>query len=496
MISQTETKNGLTAALWAPPPARKTRWQVLGHPVTKTLLFLLGDLSALLVGYAIAGRAVHHWLRIPWEFASPSGYLLFFPFFLALVLYAMNGYGNADLRRPEKELELSVKALSLAFLALLAANFLVFKGAVFSRYLILGWYVSSVPLLVCARFTVRGAYEALWARGEGRQRSLLIAGPERLSRYQELLAVQRHHAYELLGVIPLDQHADYGDANLPILGSLDQWEEVAVRHQAKVLVIDLPSSANSRDSLLQILDRCREMHLDVEVFTDLLNGSFTDFEFDEFSGCLRISPKPQWSRQAQWFCKCVLDRGLGLIGSIFTILLIPPIWILLKLEDGGPLFHRREYVGCDGATHYYLKFRTMVVGADEVLRSDPQLKEQFAKNHKLKNDPRILRFGHFMRKYSIDECPQFFSLLAGKLTLVGPRVISREEMERYGEFVHKRMKFTPGITGYWQVTGRQKTSYDERVRMDMFYLDHWSLWLDLVIIAKTTWKVVRADGAY
>jgi lipopolysaccharide/colanic/teichoic acid biosynthesis glycosyltransferase len=104
--------------------------------------------------------------------------------------------------------------------------------------------------------------------------------------------------------------------------------------------------------------------------------------------------------------------------------------------------------------------------------------------------------GRTLRKYSIDEFPQFFSLLTGRLSFVGPRVISGEESARYGTHLPRLLSVKPGLTGYWQVTGRQTTSYEERIQMDMFYIDHWSIWLDLVITAKTLYKVVQADGAY
>ena len=185
-----------------------------------------------------------------------------------------------------------------------------------------------------------------------------------------------------------------------------------------------------------------------------------------------------------------------MIGSSVTFLLTPIVALLLKMEDGGPVFHRREFIGCDGNIHYYLKFRTMVRNADDVLRNDSRLKAQFATNHKLEHDPRVLRIGRWLRKYSIDEFPQFFSVLTGRLTLVGPRVISGEEGARYGEFLAKRLSVKPGLTGYWQVSGRQTTTYEERIQMDMFYIDHWSIWLDLVIIAKTFVRFFRPEGAY
>lgn len=192
----------------------------------------------------------------------------------------------------------------------------------------------------------------------------------------------------------------------------------------------------------------------------------------------------------------IVDSVIGIFGSALTLLIMPVVALAISLEDRGPIFYRSEFVDCDGTVRYYLKFRTMVRNADEILAGDAELRAQFSAKQKLKNDPRILRVGRVLRKSSIDEFPQFFSLLTGDLTMVGPRTISRSEMERYGELLPKLLSVKPGITGYWQVNGRQNTTYDERVRMDMFYVDHRSLRLDLRIIAKTFWTVLRGEGAY
>jgi lipopolysaccharide/colanic/teichoic acid biosynthesis glycosyltransferase len=205
---------------------------------------------------------------------------------------------------------------------------------------------------------------------------------------------------------------------------------------------------------------------------------------------------PQRARRAQQWLKSVLDRILGAVGSLAAVLLTPLVAPLLKLEDGGPVFYRREFVGTDGRVHYYLKFRTMKSDANEILKDDAQLKAKFDEKYKLVDDPRVLRVGRILRKYSIDEFPQFFSLLHGDLTFVGPRVISQDETARYGPLLPKLLSVKPGMTGFWQVMGRQGTTYRERVGMDMFYIDHWSIWLDLLIIIKTFWKVLRAEGAY
>jgi lipopolysaccharide/colanic/teichoic acid biosynthesis glycosyltransferase len=194
--------------------------------------------------------------------------------------------------------------------------------------------------------------------------------------------------------------------------------------------------------------------------------------------------------------KRLMDVAFGMLGSFLTFLITPFVALFLKLEDGGPVFFAREFVDCDGSVRHYLKFRTMVTNAEERLRDDPELKRAFDTKYKLQTDPRVLRIGRVLRKYSIDECPQFFSILTGKLTLVGPRVISQEETSRYGDLLPKLLSVKPGLTGYWQVMGRQNTSYQQRIAMDMHYIDHWSLGLDLRIVALTLWKVVRAEGAY
>jgi lipopolysaccharide/colanic/teichoic acid biosynthesis glycosyltransferase len=150
----------------------------------------------------------------------------------------------------------------------------------------------------------------------------------------------------------------------------------------------------------------------------------------------------------------------------------------------------------DGENGHYLKFRTMRVDADEILMRDAELRKQFEEQYKLVRDPRVTRVGRFLRKYSLDEFPSFFSILRGDISLVGPRTITQAQRVRYGSLLQKLLSVKPGLTGFWQVMGRQMTSYEEKVQLDMFYIDHWSIWLDLLIVLKTFWAVVRAEGAY
>jgi len=189
-----------------------------------------------------------------------------------------------------------------------------------------------------------------------------------------------------------------------------------------------------------------------------------------------------------------------LIGSVFMAIFLSPlllgIFIAIKLQDGGTVFFRRRVVGVNGIHFDAFKFRTMVQNADKILANNPDLMAEFKENYKIKNDPRITRIGKFLRKTSFDELPQLFNVIKGQMSLVGPRMVTPEELERYGPFKEKRIRFKPGITGYWQTSGRQEVNYNERIQMDMFYVMHWNIWLDIQILFKTVLKVIRMEGAY
>lgn len=194
-----------------------------------------------------------------------------------------------------------------------------------------------------------------------------------------------------------------------------------------------------------------------------------------------------------------IKRLLDIVLSISGILVLMPVFVIIalwiKFDDGGPVFHFREIIGMHGRRFYALKFRTMIRNADEFLAKHPELMRKYQQNMKLIGDPRITRAGKFLRKTSLDELPQLFNVLIGQMSLVGPRIIHPSELPRYGEHAQKRLSVKPGITGLWQISGRQHISYDERVRLDMHYIDHRSCMSDLVILLKTVKVFIVHTGA-
>lgn len=187
------------------------------------------------------------------------------------------------------------------------------------------------------------------------------------------------------------------------------------------------------------------------------------------------------------------------IGAAALLLLLSPLFLLIavaiKLDDGGPVFFRRRVVGQKGEFDAF-KFRTMIVNAQAVLESNPSLQKEYKQTFKLKKDPRITPTGIWLRKYSLDELPQLFNVLRGQMSVIGPRMSTREELERCGPYRDVILSVRPGISGYWQVNGRQNVSFEEHVAMDVYYVENWSLWLDFRILLKTPLEVISGDGAY
>jgi len=192
-------------------------------------------------------------------------------------------------------------------------------------------------------------------------------------------------------------------------------------------------------------------------------------------------------------------RAIDLPIALLAILALMPVLLVIALAilvtSGRPIIYRRRIAGQHGREFDAFKFRTMVNGADEVLARDTELRNAFQVNFKLPQDPRVTGLGRLLRRYSLDELPQLVNVVHGQMSLVGPRMISPEELDKYGEQRDKLLSVKPGMTGLWQVSGRQTTSYARRVELDMHYIDHNSIALDLSILARTLLVVVKAQGA-
>jgi lipopolysaccharide/colanic/teichoic acid biosynthesis glycosyltransferase len=211
-----------------------------------------------------------------------------------------------------------------------------------------------------------------------------------------------------------------------------------------------------------------------------------------------VEHEPDFPLVARWDAR--LKNVVGPVVAGCGLILLSPVFLVIaiavKLSSPGPVFHYRRVVGQHGRTFDALKFRTMVVGADDVLAQNPELRQAYLVKQKLADDPRTTPVGRFLRRYSLDELPQLINVIRGQMWLIGPRMISPEELQRYGRHASRLLLIKPGMTGLWQVSGRQNTTYERRVELDMQYLDKWTPWLDLTILFRTLSVVMTGRGAY
>lgn len=199
-----------------------------------------------------------------------------------------------------------------------------------------------------------------------------------------------------------------------------------------------------------------------------------------------------------------IKRIVDIIGAMVGILFLIPLTIVVAMinfcsNENGPIFYSQERIGKNGKKFKMYKFRTMIVDADkklkQLLEENEDLRLEWEENRKLKQDPRITKMGNILRKTSLDEFPQFINVLIGNMSLVGPRAVVDDEIEKFGDAKAKVLSVKPGITGYWAANGRSDTSYEERVEMESTYVDEFSVWLDIKLLFKTVWSVVKKEGA-
>ena len=223
-------------------------------------------------------------------------------------------------------------------------------------------------------------------------------------------------------------------------------------------------------------------------------------QLKDIAGIIGFASTHNLTFKSNLFIKRCLDIGLILFFSPLLIPLFLILIILTKLTSKGPVFYGHKRVGKNGKEFKCWKFRSMCIDADkkleEILANNPQMREEWEKERKFTNDPRVTKFGKFLRKTSLDELPQLINILVGQMSFVGPRPVTEPELVKYGEYRDYVLSVSPGLSGMWQTSGRSDTEYEERISLDSYYIQNWSIWLDIWILIKTVYVVLKGRGAY
>ena len=219
-----------------------------------------------------------------------------------------------------------------------------------------------------------------------------------------------------------------------------------------------------------------------------------------FGDIFGFSASNRLTRPGNLLIKRCIDLSLLIVSSPLILPLIVLVAILVKCTSKGKIFYGHKRIGKNGKEITAWKFRSMVMDADkrlkELLENNPNMKREWEEHQKLEHDPRITTIGKFLRKTSLDELPQLFNILLGQMSFVGPRPVTESEKEKYGDTFKYIFSVTPGLSGMWQISGRSSTGYDDRIFLDTFYIQNWSIWLDIWIILQTCVVVITGKGAY
>jgi exopolysaccharide biosynthesis polyprenyl glycosylphosphotransferase len=385
--------------------------------------------------------------------------------------------------------------ITVGIFMVIVVNFLVPSFILARGWLLVMWGFVYI-LTAIGRYIIKEVVFRVRAKGHLFVPAIIVGANEEA----RLLARQFKTGYasglKLMGFVSDD--VDPGTTvmdDLKVLGPLSQLESLT--RKMKVGEVIVTSSAVSSEEILMAF---RLFGLTDGVALRLSSGLYeiiaTGLQVQECASVPLVTVNKLRLTGINKILKVMLDYCFAIASMIFVLPLTLILGILIKLDSKGPVFYKRRVMGTQGNVFNAFKFRTMHVNGDEILDAHPDLKEKLEHDHKLKEDPRVTRVGHLIRKYSLDEFPQFFNVLRGEMAVVGPRMISPKEMQEYNRNGMNLLTVKPGITGLWQVSGRSDVTYQERVQLDMYYIRNWSLWKDIQLIFKTIPAMISKRGAY
>jgi Undecaprenyl-phosphate galactose phosphotransferase WbaP len=296
-----------------------------------------------------------------------------------------------------------------------------------------------------------------------------------------------------------DDSLRYQDVGQKLVrGPLSRCLEITLEHKISYGIFCMPSL--SRDEMLRLLDLYGSCFSHVLVIPNLIGMTSLGICARELGGIVGLEVTRQLLRPSSRFIKRTLDLAIALLIAPLVAAVVGLFALLIRLDSAGPVFYGNERMGAGGKKFKVWKLRSMKVNGDQILAShlaeNPAAAIEWHAHQKLKRDPRITRVGAIIRKTSIDELPQLWNVLVGQMSVVGPRPLLENQIALYGPSFNLYKQVRPGITGLWQVSGRNELAFQERVKLDKYVIQNWSVWLDLYILARTLAVVLTAKGAY
>ncbi len=390
-----------------------------------------------------------------------------------------------------------VFAAAVLLLATVGTVSWAFKLEVARGFVVLALPLAALLTLV-QRYARRQRLHRQRRHGRFLQTTVLVGHRNGVESLRDQMAREAYHGYRLIGVClppgPGDEIADAFNG-LPVLGGLDEVADVVIRYQVDTVAV-LPCPELDGAALRRLgweLEKTDAELLLAPAITEIVGPRV---RIRPVSGLPLLHMERPELRGVRRLTKELVDHTAAVAGLVLFGPVLLGIAAAIKLTSRGPVFFRQERVGRDGRPFRMLKFRTMIDGADRMVSAFEASSDGNGVLFKKRNDPRVTRIGRVLRRYSLDEVPQLINVLKGDMSLVGPRPPLQSEVERYGFVMRRRFLVKPGLTGLWQVSGRSDLSWDDSVRIDVRYVENWSLTFDLMILWKTLGAVLRGVGAY
>ncbi len=366
-------------------------------------------------------------------------------------------------------------------------------------YLARGYVVVALPsvtlLDLAARYALRKHLHRVRAHGGCMRKVVVVGYPRVVAGIANMLRRETYHGLSVVAACVVGANEVSVIAGIPVVGGLDAVAEAVGSFDADtVAVLACPEMAGYR--LRRLAWDLEKTGTDLCVAPALLDVAGPRTTIRPVAGLPLLHMDHPEFGGGRWIIKATFDKLLAVAGLVFAAPLLALLALVIRLDDGGPALFRQTRVGKDGHHFSVFKFRTMVADAESRRPELADSNQQQGPLFKIRKDPRITRAGSWLRRWSLDELPQLLNVLAGDMSLVGPRPALPDEAAMYGDHVRRRLAVKPGMTGLWQVNGRADLSWDESVRLDLRYVENWSFMLDLQILWKTSAAVVRGSGAY
>ncbi|MCC6148055.1 MAG: sugar transferase [Anaerolineaceae bacterium] len=448
-----------------------------------TTLLLAVEARPLLNGISFV-KSVTGRVSLPWFL------YLVFPLLWVAVLIVFSLYDGRKNLRAVDELGSLALGSCLATISMAGVLYLSYRDV--SRFLFFSFVLAGFALMAAWRIGYRSAMR-LKPLNRFRSRRVLILGAGSIGqRLAEQIREQPNAGLTLAGF--LDDDTDKQNDRTRVLGKLHEVHEIVMRQEIEDVVIALPRSADTK--LNRVVSDLHDLPVRVWIIPDYFSLTLHKASVEEFAGIPMLDLRAPALTEYQRIGKRAFDLVVSGLMIPFLLPVMGVVAMLIRLDSGGPVLYRAKRVGENGKLFMMHKFRTMVQGADRMVNQPFYLDELGRPVYKTPNDPRITRFGAFLRKTSLDELPQIWNVIRGEMSLVGPRPELPTLVEKYAPWQRKRFTVPQGITGWWQVHERSDKPMHLHTEEDLYYVQNYSIWLDFQILMKTLSAVLRGKGAY